>query len=327
MRIAVTGSIATDHLTTFPGRFTEQLIPDRLDTISLSFLVDDLEVRRGGVAANIAFGLGCLGFSPLLVGAAGTDFAPYDAWLREHGVDTTSVKVSATRHTARFMCTTDADQNQIASFYTGAMVEAREIGLADVVRRSGTPDYVVVAPDDPEAMLRHTAEARELGIPLAADPSQQLARLNGEETRRLVDGAELLFTNEYEAALLQERTGWTESEVLQRVGTWITTRGGDGVTLLKAGAQAVSVPAVPAKDIADPTGVGDGFRAGYLAGLGWGLSQERAAQLGCALATTVLESVGTQEYRLDPSSFTARMADVYGNGPAAEITPHLQAKP
>ncbi|MEV6689801.1 carbohydrate kinase family protein [Streptomyces sp. NPDC051130] len=327
MRIAITGSIATDHLTNFPGRFTEQLIPERLDTISLSFLVDDLEVRRGGVAANIAFGLGSLGFSPLLVGAAGTDFAEYDDWLREHGVDTGSVRVSATRHTARFMCTTDADQNQIASFYTGAMVEAREIDLADVVRRSGPLDRVVVAPDDPEAMLRHTAKTRELGISLAADPSQQLARLNGDETRRLVDGAELLFTNEYEAALLQERTGWTEHQVLGRVGTWITTRGGDGVTIHQADTPPVSVPAVPAKDIADPTGVGDGFRAGYLAGIGRGLSQERAAQLGCALATTVLESVGTQEYRLDPSSFTARIADAYGNEPAAEITPHLQAKP
>nr|ABI22143.1 putative adenosine kinase [Streptomyces lavendulae] len=327
MRIAITGSIATDHLTTFPGRFAEQLIPDRLDTISLSFLVDDLEVRRGGVAANIAFGLGRLGFSPLLVGAAGTDFPEYDSWLREHGVDTGSVRVSATRHTARFMCTTDADQNQIASFYTGAMVEAREIDLADVVRRSGPLDRVVVAPDDPEAMLRHSAKTRELGIPLAADPSQQLARLNGDETRRLVDGAELLFTNEYEAALLQECTGWTAHQVLQRVGTWIITCGGDGVTIHNTDTPSVSVPAVPAKNVADPTGVGDGFRAGYLAGIGQGLSQERAAQLGCALATTVLESVGTQEYRLDRSSLTARIADAYGDGPAAEITPHLQAKP
>ncbi|MEU9419260.1 carbohydrate kinase family protein [Streptomyces sp. NPDC048272] len=324
MRIAVTGSIATDHLTSFPGRFTEQLIADRLDTISLSFLVDELEVRRGGVAANIAFGLGNLGYTPLLVGAAGTDFAEYDTWLRRHGVDTASVKVSETRHTARFMCTTDADHNQIATFYAGAMAEAREISLAKVAQRAGQLDWVVVAPDDPAAMLRHASECREVGAPLAADPSQQLARLNGDETRRLVDGAQLLFTNEYEAALLQERTSWTERQVLDRVGTWITTHGGNGVTIRARDAAAVVVPAVPAKETADPTGVGDGFRAGYLAGLGWGLSQKRAAQLGCTVATTVLESVGTQEYQVQPELFAARIADTYGSDAAASISPHLR---
>lgn len=319
MRTAVTGSIAMDHLTVFPGRFTEQLIPEQLDTISLSFLVDDLEVRRGGVAANITFGLGTLGSAPVLVGAAGTDFAEYGAWLREHGVDTASVKVSRTRHTARFMCTTDADQNQIAAFYAGAMAEARDIALSEVVARVGGLDLVVVAPDDPEAMVRHTAESRRLGIARAADPSQQLARLGAEEVRQLVDGAQLLFTNEYEAALLQERTGWTERQVLSRVGTWVVTRGGSGTSIKAAGASALTVPAVPAGHIADPTGGGDAFRAGYLAGLGHGLSLERSAQVGCALATTVLETVGTQEYKLVPTEFSTRIADAYGPEAAQEI--------
>ncbi|NEA63750.1 carbohydrate kinase family protein [Streptomyces sp. SID12488] len=319
MRIAVTGSIATDHLTVFPGRFTEQLIADRLDTVSLSFLVDDLEVRRGGVAANISFGLGLLGLTPVLVGAAGTDFAEYDVWLRVHGVDTGSVKVSRTRHTARFMCTTDADQNQIAVFYAGAMSEARDIALSDVAARVGGLDLVVVAPDDPAAMARHTAECRALGIARVADPSQQLARLIGDEARQLVDGAQLLFTNEYEAALLQERTGWTEKQVLDRVGTWIVTRGGSGTTVRAGGATALTVPAVPTERIADPTGGGDAFRAGYLAGLGRGLSPERSAQVGSALATTVLETIGTQEYKLVPAEFSTRVADAYGPVAAAEI--------
>ncbi|GAA2287970.1 kinase [Streptomyces ruber] len=320
MRIAVSGSIATDHLTVFPGRFTEQLLPERLDTLSLSFLVDDLEVRRGGVAANISFGLGVLGLSPVLVGAAGTDFAEYGAWLRDHGVDTRSVKVSRTRHTARFMCTTDVDQNQIAVFYAGAMAEAREISLSQVVARVGGLDLVVVSPDDPEAMVRHTVESRRLGIARATDPSQQLARIGAEEARQLVDGAMLLFTNEYEAALLQERTGWTERQVLDRVGTWVVTRGASGVSVMASGTAAHTVPAVRTDHVADPTGGGDAFRAGYLAGLGCGLSAERSAQVGCALATTVLETVGTQEYKLVPAAFSARIADAYGPEAAREIT-------
>jgi adenosine kinase len=177
VRIAVTGSIATDYLMTFPGRFSEQLVADQLDRVSLSFLVDELEVRRGGVAANIAFGLAQLGLSPLLVAAVGEDFnADYRAWLKRHGVDTSGVHVSELRHTARFMCTTDEDQNQMASFYTGAMEEARFIELAPLADRSGAMDLVIVSPNDPEAMLRHTAECRQLGLPFMADPGQQLAR-------------------------------------------------------------------------------------------------------------------------------------------------------
>ncbi|NEA02602.1 carbohydrate kinase family protein, partial [Streptomyces sp. SID10116] len=234
MRIAVTGSIATDHLMVFPGRFAEQLLKEQLERVSLSFLADRLEVRRGGVGANIAFGLGLLGLDPILIGAAGLDFADYGHWLRDHGVDTGAVQVSDTLHTARFVCTTDQDQNQIATFYAGAMAEASHIDLAEVTARTGTPGLVLIGADDPEAMLRHTAAAHRLNIPVAADPSQQLARLDGEQARRLVDGARWLFTNEYEAALLLERTGWSEPQLLDRVGTWITTLGAGGVLLARA---------------------------------------------------------------------------------------------
>ncbi|MGW3682871.1 carbohydrate kinase family protein [Streptomyces prasinus] len=316
MRIAVTGSIATDHLMVFPGRFTEQLIEGRLERVSLSFLADRLEVRRGGVAANIACGLGRLRLNPVLVGAAGVDFAEYGAWLRTNGVDTSSVLISDRLHTARFVCTTDEDQNQIATFYAGAMAEAPRIDLAEIAARTGRPDLVLVGADDPEAMLRHTATGHRLGIPVAADPSQQLARLDREQARRLVDRARWLFTNEYEAALLVERTGWTERQLLARVGTWITTRGASGVSLASSGAAPLEIPAVPTDRIADPTGAGDAFRSGFLAGAAWGWPQERAAQLGCALATTVLESVGTQEYELVPSDLTVRMARTYGTGAA-----------
>ncbi|MBT2443659.1 carbohydrate kinase family protein [Streptomyces sp. ISL-36] len=323
MRIAVTGSIATDHLMTFPGWFTEQLLADRLDRVSLSFLADNLEVRRGGVAANIAFGLGVLGLRPVLVGAVGSDFEPYRVWLKDHGVDTDSVRVSESLHTARFVCTTDRAQNQIATFYAGAMSEARAIDLRDVVARAGRLDLVLVSPDDPEAMLRHTRTCRELGIPFAADPSQQLARLGRDEVRELVDGARWLFTNEYETALLGEKSGWSEAEILRRVGSWVTTHGAAGVRIRGEGREPLAVPAVEVAGVVDPTGVGDAFRAGFLAGTAWGVPERCAAQLGCAVAATVLDYVGTQEYRLHREPLLDRIRTTYGLGCTASLVTHL----
>ncbi|MEU9982410.1 carbohydrate kinase family protein [Streptomyces sp. NPDC050856] len=323
MRIAVSGSIATDHLMVFPGLFADQLIAEEVRHVSLSFLADRLDVRQGGVGANIAFGLARLGLRPVLVGAAGVDFGPYGARLREAGVDTDSVRVSPSLHTARFVCTTDREENQIATFYAGAMAEAGLIDLADVQQRVDGLDLIIVGADAPEAMLRHTATAHALGIPVAADPSQQLALLDGEQTRRLITGARLLFTNEYESALLRRRTGWSEAEILARTGTWIVTRGAGGVSLMTAHGAPRHVPAVPADRVADPTGGGDAFRAGFLAGLSWDLSHERAAQLGCALATVVLESVGTQEYKLLPAELLARVDRCYGRRAAREIEPWL----
>ncbi|MGA5128169.1 carbohydrate kinase family protein [Streptomyces pseudogriseolus] len=324
MRIAVTGSIATDHLMTFPGRIVDQLIPDRLDQVSLSFLADDLEIRRGGVAANISYGLGGLGLDPVLVGAVGSDFGEYEVWLKEHGVDTGAVHVSARRQTARFVCLTDQDANQIAAFYAGAMTEARDIDLG---RLDPLPDLVVVAPDDPEAMLRHTARCRALGIPFAADPSQQLARLDGHQARTLLTEARLLFTNEYEATLLLERTGWSRDDVLHQVGAWITTLGADGVRIETAGHPVLTVPAVAGVRTADPTGAGDAFRAGFLAALAWDLDSPHAARLGCALASLALAEVGSQAYTPDPARLTAVLTDTYGTAAAETIAAHLGGAP
>jgi len=237
VRIAVTGSIATDHLMTFPGRFAEQLLPDQLAHLSVSFLVTDLDVRRGGVAANIAFGMGVLGERPLLVGAVGPDFGDYRAWLERHGVDVGGVRVSDLRHTARFVCTTDADLNQIASFYPGAMSEAVEIELAPL----GPLDLVVVSPNDPGAMVRHTQECRDRGIAFVADPSQQLSSLDGEQVAALVDGAEVLITNAYEAAMVEHKTGWSAEDVLKRVAVRITTHGAEGAVIAQPGEDDVRV--------------------------------------------------------------------------------------
>lgn len=323
MRIAVTGSIATDHLMTFPGRFTDHLIPGHLDRVSLSFLAADLEIHRGGVAANIALGLARLGHSPLLVGAAGADFAEYRHHLEREGVDTGPVLVSTTQHTARFICTTDADHNQIATFYPGAMSEARDIVLEQLADRLGGLDLVVVSPNDPEAMLRHTQECRGNGYPFAADPSQQLARMDGGAIRRLVDGATYLFTNDYERMLLCRKTGWSPEEVRARVGCWVTTYGRDGVRIEQSARPPVKVAATPAACEVDPTGVGDGFRAGFLAGVASRVPLERAAQLGCALATLILQATGPQAYTVRPEPLLASIRAVYGPTAAADIAPHL----
>lgn len=324
MKIAVTGSIATDHLMTFEGRFADSLVPEALAKVSLSFLVEDLEVRRGGVAANIAFGMGCLGLRPALVGAVGEDFEPYRAWLERHGVDTDSVHVSELKHTARFVCTTDRDQAQIASFYAGAMSEAREIELAPTAERLGGLDLVLIGANDPAAMARHSAECRERGIPFAADPSQQVAWLSGDDIRDLIDGATYLFTNEYESAVVEKKTGWSQDEISERVAVRVITLGADGARVQERGRPALHVPVAAVEKVLEPTGVGDAFRAGFVAGLSWDLGLERCAQVGSLLAAHVVETVGTQEYLLDRASFLTRLGAAYGADAAAEVEPHLE---
>ena len=324
MRIAVAGSVGRDHLMTFPGKFTDSLVAESLEKVSLSFLVDGLDVRRGGCAANISFGMGMLGLRPTLIASVGKDWDDYQAWLNRHGVDTTHVRVSETLHTALYMVTTDTSLNQIASFFPGAMSEAREIELAPVMEKSGRFDLVMISPDDPEAMVRHTDSCRGAGIPFAADPSQQLARMNGDEIRTLIDGATYLFLNEYELALAMQKTGWSDEEILSRVGTRVVTLSSDGAKVERKGEKEVRVSVPKEKAKVDPTGVGDAFRSGYLAGIAWGLEAERCAQLGSMIATYVIETKGTQEYRFNKSSFLARFTGAYGAQSASEIEPLLQ---
>src|SRR5215469_13958979 len=307
---------------TFPGRFVDQFIAEKMDRVSLSFLVDDLEIRRGGVAANIAFGLGVLGLKPLLVGAVGPDFSPYRDWLAAHGVDCTGVRESVRHHTARFVCTTDTDGNQIASFYPGAMSEDGEITLAPLTEQGESLDLALIGASDPDAMLAHTAECAKLGVPFAADPSQQLPRLDGPQVRALVSGARYLFCNEYEEALIQRKSGWAASEVLAQVGVRVTTLGPAGARIERAAEPPLLVGPVAEASKADPTGTGDAFRAGFLAAVGWGLSLERAAQLGNLVAVSALETVGPQEYELKPTQVAGRLAETYGDQAAAEIATH-----
>jgi adenosine kinase len=317
--IAVTGSIATDHLMRFPGRFSEQLLADHLEKVSLSFLVDDLVVHRGGVAGNMAYAIGALGGDAVLIGAAGMDFTDYREWLQAHGVNCDHVLISETAHTARFVCTTDMEMAQIASFYPGAMSQARNISLEKIVSSIGTPELVIVGANDPDTMFLHTDECRRLGLAFAADPSQQLARLSGEEIRALIDGATYLFTNDYEWDLLLQKTGWTEADVLSQVGLRVTTLGAKGVDMVSPDGTSIHVGVVPETGKVDPTGVGDAFRAGFLTGRSAGLGLERSAQLGSLVAVFVLETNGTQEWKWDRGVALSRLADTYGQQVSDEI--------
>jgi adenosine kinase len=321
--IAVTGSIATDHLMRFPGRFSEQLLADHLQKVSLSFLVDDLVIHRGGVAGNMAYAIGVLGGDVALVGAAGQDFDDYRQWLESASVDCGSVLISDTAYTARFVCTSDEDLAQIASFYPGAMSEARNISLADVVSRIGTPELVIIGANDPDAMFLHTEECRKLGLAFAADPSQQLAYMKGDEIRRLINGAAYLFTNDYEWDLLRQKTGWSEAQVMSQIGLRVTTLGPKGVDLVSSDGTFVHVGVVPEKHRDDPTGIGDAFRAGFLTGRSAGLGLERAAQLASLVAVLVLEAPGPQEWSWDRDEAVTRLSDAYGAEAGDEIAEAL----
>lgn len=323
MKIGVAGSVGRDHLMTFPGKFTDSLVAESLNKVSLSFLVDGLDVRRGGCAANIAFGMGVLGLHPILIAAVGKDFDDYEAWLTRHGVDTSHVLVSETLHTALYMVTTDTELNQIASFFPGAMSEARNIELQPIMDKTGTLDLLVISPDDPEAMLRHSQIARQQKIAFAADPSQQMARMDGGEIRRLIEGASYLFLNEYELALACQKTGWSDAEILARVAVRIVTLGSQGAKVEQEGHAPIVVGVPQEKARVDPTGVGDSFRSGFIAGLAWGLNYERCAQLGSMLATYVIETKGTQEYHFSREEFLARFKSAYGESATKDVSEHL----
>ncbi len=266
MTIAVTGSIATDHLMRFPGRFSEQLLAEHLHKVSLSFLVDDLVVHRGGVAGNIAYAIGVLGGDAVLVGAAGDDFGDYCDWLQAHGVNCDHVLISRHRaHRALRLHHRRRDGSD------RLVLSRRDVGRArhlagEVVSSIGTPELVIVGANDPDAMFLHTEECRRLGLAFAADPSQQLARLDGEQIRALIDGATYLFTNDYEWDLLLKKSGWTEDDVMAQIGLRVTTLGAKGVDIVSPDGTSLHVGVVPENSKVDPTGVGDAFRAGFLTG-------------------------------------------------------------
>lgn len=302
----ITGSVAYDYLMTFPGYFEEQILPDRLKSISLSFLVDSMTRQRGGTAPNIAYSLALLGGRPKLMATVGEDFGEYRAWLESKGVDTSLVRVIRGKFTASFFATTDKVNAQIASFYPGAMAHAAELSFKEIEK----PDLVIISPNDPTAMTAYAAECRALGIPYLYDPSQQVLRLSGDELRRDMQGAYFLFVNDYEYGLIEKKTGLRLQDILEMVSILVVTRGEHGATIYAEGSE-IEVPVYPARQILDPTGVGDAFRGGFVAGWQRGFDWQLCGQMGALAATYCIEQTGTQNHAYTRSEFVQRFRQVF----------------
>ncbi len=318
-RIAVTGSVAYDYLMTFPGKFLDVVVPDRMHRLSVSFLVDEMRRVRGGVAPNIAYSLALLGERPLVVAAGGIDSTEYRDWLAAEGVDVSGFALFDDVFTASFFVSTDREQNQIATFYAGAMKRAGELPLR--LFDPASIGLAVISPNDPGAMDGYARECRELGIPFLYDPSQQVARLSSKDLLTGFDGAEILIGNEYEFGIIEKKTGLSEAEILSRVPVVIVTRGSEGSTILLRGGTpenpdgSVTCRIPPARLRAtalDPTGVGDAFRAGLLAARRRGLPWEVAGRAGSVAAVFALETLGPQPRRYARAEFCARYAENFG---------------
>jgi adenosine kinase len=307
MSIVVTGSIAFDYLMSFPGKFTEHFLPEHMSRVSLSFLVDSMDKRRGGCAPNIAYTLALLGERPRLMATAGQDFDDYRRWLEAAGIDTSLVGLVPDKFTASFFCSTDVDGNQIASFYTGAMANAAELSFRTV------PDceLVIISPNDPAAMIQYAEECRTLQIPYIWDPGQQCARMSGEELRQGIEGAELVMCNDYELELIRQKTSLGEAEIQGRAGGLVVTRGEKGCTIFMDGHQTDVAAVVPSR-IVDPTGVGDAFRGGFLKGMARGADPVVSARMGAVAAAYALEHLGGQSHAYGLPEFLERFSASFG---------------
>jgi len=307
MSTVVTGSIAFDYLMSFPGKFTEHILPEHMHRVSLSFLVDSMDKRRGGCAPNIAYTLALLGERPRLMGTAGQDFDDYRRWLEAAGVDTSLVRQVDDKFTASFFCSTDADSNQIASFYTGAMANAAELSFRDAAGAT----MAIISPNDPQAMVQYAEECRALGISYIWDPGQQCARMGGDELAAGLRGSAITIVNDYEYELIKQKTGFDEDAILVKAGALIVTRGEHGSTIYQDGRE-ISVPAVPPSRIVDPTGVGDAFRGGLLKGLAIEAPLDVCCKLGSVAATFALEHLGGQSHAYTWDEFMERYESQFG---------------
>ena len=309
MSIIVTGSIAYDYLMSFPGKFTEHFLPEHMNRVSLSFLVDTMDKRRGGCAPNIAYTLALLGQRPRLMGTAGQDFGEYREWLEAAGVDTKLVKVIEGKFTASFFCSTDTASNQIASFYTGAMAHAAELSF----RTAQDARLAIISPNDPAAMIQYAEECRTLDIPFIWDPGQQCARMSGDELAEGLTGAALVICNDYEFELSRQKTGLGEREVLERAGGLVVTKGEKGCTVMtRETPDGVHVDAVPPHRLVDPTGVGDAFRGGFMMGMAEKAPLDVCARLGSVAATYALEHLGGQSHAYSWLEFRGRYEEHFG---------------
>lgn len=308
MKLIVTGSIAFDYLMQFPGKFTEHILPEHLQRVSLSFLVESMDKRRGGCAPNIAYTLALLGERPYLVATAGQDFKEYDEWLQAAGVDTSHVRRVPDKFTASFFCSTDTENNQIASFYIGAMANASELSMRTIPQ----PGLVIISPNDPGAMVQYAEECRTIGVPFIFDPGQQCARLSGDELRDGIKDARLVICNDYEFELIRQKTGLGEDSILEHATVLVITRGEDGCSVYEKSGRH-DIQALSPHRIVDPTGVGDAFRGGLMKGMACGKSLKECTQLGTVAATYALEHLGGQSHAYTIEEFSDRYAEHFGS--------------
>jgi adenosine kinase len=310
MSIIVTGSVAYDYLMSFPGRFRDHILPDQLHQVSLSFLVDSMRKQRGGCAANIAYSLALLSEWPTVMATVGQDFGEYRAWLESEGIDTSATVEVSDEFTSSFFVNTDIDNNQIASFYMGAMGRAGELSFYDLDYRA--IEMAIIAPNAPAAMIRYPRECQELGVPYIYDPSQQIIRLSGEELVAGTRGARVLIVNDYEFGMMRNKTGLSERELMSLPQTTIITRGEVGSTVYD-GHRVIQIPVVPPEPLAEPTGAGDAYRAGVIKGLLRGCSWETTGRIAALASTYVLEQYGTQNHRYSLAEFAARFRRAFGS--------------
>ncbi|MGD8398518.1 MAG: carbohydrate kinase family protein [Anaerolineae bacterium] len=321
MSVIITGSVAYDYLMFFPGRFQEHILPEQLDQISLSFLVESMRKQRGGCAPNIAYSLALLGERPTVMATVGLDFGEYRAWLEGVGVDTSAIMVVEDEFTSSFFVNTDQENNQIASFYMGAMGAADRLSFHDLDHES--VELAIISPNAPVAMTKYVRECRALGIPYIYDPSQQIIWLHGDELVEGAEAARLLIVNEYELGMMKNKTGLGEEELLALPDAAIVTRGEEGSTIYAAnpsraeGGEKMHIPAVSPETPGEPTGVGDAYRAGVIKGMLRGYPWYVTGRIAALAATYVLEQFGTQSHTYRLEEFVARYRRIFGD------TPHL----
>ncbi|MDM8527374.1 carbohydrate kinase family protein [Anaerolineales bacterium HSG24] len=315
MTVAVTGSMAFDYIMSFPGKFADYILPDQIEILSVSFLVDSMRRERGGNAGNIAYSLALLDQPCLLMATVGQDAPEYIAGLRERGVDTQGVLQLSTDFTASFFVSTDKKNNQIASFYTGAMSKANRISFHN--QEYEVIDLAIISPNDPTAMVKYVDECRELKIPYIYDPSQQIPRLTPENLVNGIDGAKILIVNDYEFEMIKKQTELNDAQIQERVETLIITQGEKGA-LIRTNDKEYDIPVVKPTRIADPTGVGDAFRSGVITGMMRGYPWDVCGRLGSIAATYVLEQHGTQRHGYSRPQFADRYRKVYGDAEELE---------
>ncbi|MEM7481399.1 MAG: carbohydrate kinase family protein [Acidobacteriota bacterium] len=311
-KILVAGSIAFDQIMTFPGFFKDHILPDKIHMINLSFLVKEFRKQRGGCAGNIGYSLALLGETPTLVATAGGDFQEYRDWLVEQGVDVSAVTVHEDEATASCFITSDQADNQITGFFIGAMARAAELSMEAIAAERGGADLCVVAPDDPEAMVRHCVEARRAGIPLVFDPSFQVIAMDGETLRKAAEGAHVVILNDYEYAVFQEKTGLDPKGLSQLADYWVVTYGEEGSEILGSDGSKVKIPAAKIHEMVDPTGAGDAFRSGFVAGMMRGVDHSVCGRMGSVAAAYVVEQYGTQSHGYTAEEFWQRYEENFG---------------